>query len=708
MLFINTLHTLHSTLQQERDRFPLWVPVLLGTGIGLYFALPYEPRYWQPLSALGLIGSMMLLSRRQRALRTVVMAALLIAVGFSAAYWRTQNVAAPVLHKTLYFRDVEGRIDDIRMKPEGETLLLSSPSIGDVRPQATPARVSVSLHEVGPELHIGDAVRVKATLFPPPTPALPGGYDFARAFYYDRIGAVGFSRDVPEVTAPAAIDSFDVWLNALRLRLSEQIQSGMAAENGPVASAMMVGEDSEVSGEVKDAMRDAGIYHVLSISGLHMSLAVALVYITVRFLLSLHMPLALRLPVKKIAAFVGLLSAFAYLLLAGYPVPAIRSFVMVACVMVAVLFDRRGISLYSLAWAASLILLFEPESLLGASFELSFAATLAILALYERYAYLLHPSGRGIFHTVWIYFLGLIITSLAATLATTPLVIYHFNRFSFWGIAANVLMVPLASFWIMPAAVLAFLAMPFGLENGPLWLLDRGIGLMIDGSKWFASLPFANFALPSPNFAGFLLIVYGGLWLCLWRERWRLFGIPAVVIGVATLLLYEPYDLLVSDDASKVMARMDNGDYLFIQGRPTSFDGQVWLRAAGRESALTLKDMDIVCDQDPCLVHLRGKSLAVIRRKDSGESTCSVPADIAITPNWLKEDACPQIPLLMEKNFLEENGATGLRFTQGGIVMDTAIEHRGRRPWVSLPYSLYVKEKKGSISPSSPESSLRF
>lgn len=678
----------------ERDRFPLWIPVLLAAGIGLYYALPYEPPGSQPLSALALLGSLLLLNRRRLGMRTAILAALLVAVGFSAAYWRTQNAAAPVLHKILYFRQVEGTIDDIRVKPDGRTVFLTRVAIEDVKEKNTPARVSISLKKPA-EMQIGDRVRVKAMLFPPPTPAMPGGYDFARGFYYDRLGAVGFSPYVPETVAKAEASDFSYWLSDLRLRLADRIKSQMTEENGTVAAALMVGEDASVSEEVKEALRDAGIYHVLSISGLHMALAVGLVYMTVRLLLSLYMPLALRLPVKKIAAVVGLISAFAYLLLAGYPVPAVRSFIMVACVMIAILFDRRGISLYSLAWAATLILLFIPESLLGASFQLSFAATMVIVALYERYAVALAVGGRGFFRTIAVYFFGIAATSLVATLATTPLVITHFNRFTLWGIVVNMLMVPLASFWIMPAAVLAFLLMPFGAEGFALSLLDNGIALMIEGSKWFAALPYANFSLSSPNFPGFLLMIFGGLWLCLWKQKWRLFGIPAIVIGMLTLLAYKPYDVWISDDATRVMVRLESGEFLFVRGRETSFDAETWLRAAGAESALTLKDSDaFICDSERCVGTIKGRRIAVAKRKDA-TNICEGQPDIVITPDFLKGSCIA--PLVLDGQALDENGATGLHILKNDIAIDTAMEHRGRRPWVSLPYSLYLKEKNASM-----------
>ncbi len=665
----------------ERERLPLWLPVVLGFGIGIYYAWPIEPRWWWSVLVMA-VSVPAAWKIPKFGVRLVAVALAVAALGFSVAAWRTQQVAAPALYSVLYHRAVEGRIDDIHLREKGKRLALTDLSIERLSKKTTPARITVALRKDTPGLSIGDRIAVKATLFPPPKPVLPGGYDFARQFYYQRIGAVGFAPHAPAILEKAETRSFEEKLNTLRLQLNDRILAAMSPESGPVVAAMMVGEQSNVSEEVADAMRDAGIYHVLSISGLHMALAAALLYVSFRLLFALYPPAALRLPVKKIAAFLGLLGAFAYLLLAGYPVPAVRSFVMVACVMTAILFDRRGISLYSLAWAAMLILLWQPEALLGISFQLSFAATLGMLAFYERYSHLIYEPGQGLWRRLRIYFIGLMATSLVASLMTTPLVVYEFNRFSIWGIAANMLMMPLASFWIMPAAVLAFLAMPFGLEAWPLTWLDYGIGWMIEGARWFASMPYASVAVPPPTFWGLLLIVFGGLWLCLWRQRWRLLGIPALLIGLAAIGLHRPYDIMVSDDGSKVMWRRPDGEFLFLRGRPDSYDGEIWLRYHGKEEGLPLsKTEQPRCDRERCLLEIGGKQVAVALKKKT-EGICDGGPDIVITAETLE---CPAVKLVIDRNYLKRNGITGIRFQAGAMEVDTAESHRGKRPWNRRP-----------------------
>ncbi len=680
------LHNLRSVFQNEHDRLVLWLPVLLGVGIGLYFSLLNEPDIRIVAGGCGVIFILTAIFWRKYALRLFFMAVLFINFGMLRAEISTIFAKSPILQEEIFYRLTEGNIADIQIKEKGEKLILTNVQIDGLDMEETPKRISVSLKQQAEGLSVGDKVQLNATLFPPPTPVMPQAYDFARMFYYEQLGAVGYTPKQPVILEKAETSNFEQWLNALRLSLTQRIIFPMTSENGWVAAAMMVGEQSGVSKEVADVMRESGIYHVLSISGLHMSLAVMLVFFTVRFLLSLYPPFALRVPTKKIAALVALFSAFAYLLLAGYPVPAVRSFIMVAVVMLAILFDRSGISIFSLAWAAMITLLWQPESLLGASFQLSFAATLAILAFYERFSHVLYKNNIGFWHKIWLYFLGIMLTSLVATFATTPLVIYHFNRFTLWGVAANMLLLPLVSMWIMPAAVIAFLLMPFGLEYYPLVALDYGISLMMHGARFFADLPYASLSLPSPSFAGLILVIFGGLWLCIWQQKWRLLGIPLVIIGVATIALHKPYDLLISSDASKVAMRLEDGRFVFLRGKEDSFDGQVWLRANGQEKALSVDELDEKiggCDKHKCTVTAYEKKIVATKGKKEIEASCDGNPDIVISQNYLADiSTCTKIPLLIDESYLQKNGATALRFNNGATQIENSRQHRGDRPWV--------------------------
>lgn len=684
---ISKPYNLLSVFQKEHDRLVLWLPVLLGLGIGLYFSLLDEPDIWYVTGFFFIILLFTVIFWQKTTLRLFFITVLFINFGILWAEISTISAKAPVLQGEIFYRLTEGDISDIKIKEKGEKLILTNVQIDGLDVEETPKRISVSLKQHMDGLNVGDRVQLNATLFPPPTPVMPQAYDFARMFYYEQLGAVGYTPKQPVIIKKAEENNFEQWLNALRLSITQRIIAPMTPENGWIAAAMMVGEQSGVSKEVSDIMRESGIYHVLSISGLHMSIAVMLVFFTVRFLLSLYPPFALRVPTKKIAALVALFSAFAYLLLAGYPVPAVRSFIMVAVVMLAILFDRSGISVFSLAWAAMLTLLWQPESLLGASFQLSFAATIGILAFYERFSHVLYKNNIGFWHKIFLYFLGIMLTSLVATFATTPLVIYHFNRFTLWGIATNMLLLPLVSMWIMPAAVIAFLLMPFGLEYYPLIVLDYGITLMMRGARFFAELPYASLALPSPSFAGIIMVVFGGLWLCIWQQKWRLLGVPLVIIGIATIAFHKPYDLLISSDASKVAMRFDNGRFVFLRGKEDSFDGQVWLRTDGQEKALSIEDLDKKigsCDKHKCTITAYGKKIVVTKGKKEIEVSCDGNPDIVVSQNYLDENSgCENVPLLFDRTYLQQNGATALRFNNGNMEIETSREYRGNRPWVN-------------------------
>ena len=680
-------NNLFSVFQKEHDRLVLWLPVLLGVGIGLYFSFPTEPDIGLVAGLCALFSLCIWIFWQKTAGRLLFIALLVVAFGVLRAEIRTNLVAAPVLHEEIFFRPIEGNITDIQIKEKGEKLILSNVQIDGFEEAETPKRISVSLKRVEEGLNVGDKIQLQATLFPPPTPVMPQAYDFSRMFYYEQLGAVGYSPKQPVVIKKAEQNNFEQWLNGLRLSLTQRILAPMTPENGWVSAAMMVGEMSGVSKDTADVMRESGIYHILSISGLHMSLAAMLVFFTVRFLLSLYPPFALHVPIKKIAALVALFSAFAYLLLAGYPVPAVRSFIMVAVVMLAILFDRSGISVFSLAWAATLTLLWQPESLLGASFQLSFAATICILTFYERFSHVLYKNNIGFWHKIWLYFLGIMLTSLVATFATTPLVIYHFNRFTLWGIAANMLLLPLVSMWIMPAAVIALLLMPFGLEYYPLITLDFGISLMMRGARFFAELPYASISLPPPSFWGIILAVFGGLWLCIWQQKWRLLGVPLLIIGVATIALHKPYDLLISSNASKVAMRLEDGQFVFIRGKDDSFDGKMWLRTHGQENGLSIEDLDEElggCDKHKCTITAYGKKIVATKGKKEIEASCDGNPDIVISQNYLDENPrCNNVPLLFDKAYLQKNGAAALRFNNGNIQIENSREYRGNRPWVN-------------------------
>jgi competence protein ComEC len=584
------MHGLKTVLNRERERWVLWLPVFLGLGIGFYFALPGEPPIWLGLSGVAGAATLGWLGRR----RTVpLMAALglgILALGFTAAQWRTLSIAAPVLDNRLGPTGVTGQVVGVETLPGASRVTLERPRIARLSPARTPHRVRLRLGGNQPRLIPGDWIRVRAILSPPPPPAAPGAFDFQRQSYFRQLGAVGFSlggATVEEHPRAEGLAAFEFALERLRQRITERVVAGIDGTPGAIAAALMTGSRGAIPPQVMANIRDSGLAHLLAISGLHIGLVAGIVFIGLRGALALVPPLALRYPIKKWAAVAALFGAFAYALVAGATVPTQRAFLMIGLVLLAVLFDRRGLSMRLVAWAAFVILLLRPESLLGASFQLSFAAVVALVAVYEvvRDRRRLDESGPPTGPRRALNYLGGVgLTTLIAGSATAPFAVYHFNRFAVFGLAANLVAVPVTALWIMPWAVVAFLLMPFGLESLALAPMGLGIELVVRVADTVAAWPGAVTLVPAMPMWGLAALGLGGLWLCLWRCRWRAWGLAGIAAGLAGVAAATPPDLLVDGGGRLMAVRSASGDFAVSTRRSGRFNRGVWLRRVGQES----------------------------------------------------------------------------------------------------------------------------
>ena len=517
----------------ERDRWFLWLPVLLGAGIAGYFTLPVEPPLW-PLRFIvsGLLLLLFLLALRPG--RFVVWQYGLVALlAVSAGPWlaaeRSAEVAAPVLQRPTGAIWVEGRIREVEARDAGHRVLLDDLVLGKLGETETPLRIRVSLRRGGEAFWPGQRLRVRALLSPPPEPALPGAYDFARSAWFRQIGGVGYAISAPELI-PA--EPGGTWADRSRLELSawRQAVSRRLAEyaegpGGAIAIALMTGERGPIPESVDEAFRDSGLAHILSISGMHLTLVAGILFFVVRALLALSPYLALRFPIKKWAAAAALVGAVAYTLLSGAALPTQRALAMVALALVAVMLDRRAITLRSVALAALLLMILTPESLLDPGFQMSFAAVTALVASFEKLAPRLAAwrgaADNGPIRLALLWLVGTMAASLVAGIGSSLFAAYHFNHIADYALFANLLASPLVSFLVMPLAMLAFALMPLGLEALALVPMVWAVDLLIVIAEWVASWPGAVSHVPvMPNW-GLAVITIGGLWLCLWRRGWR-------------------------------------------------------------------------------------------------------------------------------------------------------------------------------------------
>ena len=593
----STIRRIATCLSENRDRWALWLPVALGMGIGLYFALPIEPPFlvgpavMVAVLAFGLLGSGPR-ERRRWGVQVTALAIGVVVAGFTLAQIRTAIVTAPVLAYRLGPTSVGGRIVGLETLPDGARLTLDHPRIVALTHGETPERVRLRLRGNQPALQPGDWVQVRAVLSPPPSPSAPGAFDFQRQSFFESLGAVGFTMSPVEVIARAdesQVWNFGLWLANLRLAVAERVRDHLSGATGAVVVALLTGERGTIPETTMTAIRQSGLAHLLAISGLHIGLLAGLIFISIRGLLALAPPVTLRFPIKKWAALASILGAGGYVLLAGATVPSQRAFLMIGLILLAVLVDRRGLSMRLVAWAALIILIARPESLLGASFQLSFAAVVALVATYELVSEL-RPFGREpptISGRALRYVGGVALTTLVAGLATAPLAAFHFNSFADYGLVANLVAVPVTALWIMPWALLALLLMPLGLAGLALTPMGWGVDVVISVAEKVASWPGAVTLLPTMPTWGLVSIVLGGAWLCLWRGRWRLWGLVGISVGMATLLFVETPDVLIDGRGKLLAVRDAKGNLAVSSRRAAPFSRDSWLRKGGQEADTT-------------------------------------------------------------------------------------------------------------------------
>lgn len=666
----------------QHERFFLWSPLPLMLGIALFFCLPADPAPMAAATAFPASLCLAMLCRRSKA-RLPAIALCLFALGFAASQLRVSTMTMPLITQEWHYRDVQGRVELVEPYDKKLKVTLNHLTIEGLAPQASPPRVRLTLRGEQPAFEAGDTVHLKANLFPLPAPTMPGGFDFALYYYFNGIGGTGYSLSPVTILQPAQDNGWTLKLNNLRHAIGENMRSHMPGQAGAVAAAMTIGETGPIAQTTNDDLRDSGLYHILSISGFHLAVVTGVVFAAIRLLLSLTPAVALRINTKKIAALLALLAAFAYLALAAYPLPAQRSFIMVAFVFIAILCDRKGISLRSLCFAALFLLLCFPESLFSASFQLSFASTLAIVSLYENWPLPTPRTKRG---RAAAYMLGIFATSLAASLATAPFIIYDFNRLSLLGILSNMLVLPLASILIMPAIIIAVLLMPLGLAWLAYPVVDWSTNLMLIIAHATSGWQLSAIRMPSLSLAGVMLAGLGLLWLCLWQGRLRLWGIPMLIIALLTIHQHQPIDMFISAGAKQVIVRLPGGGYTALKGTSRAYAVQSWLQSEGQGELVPLKESGIACDTYSCTYAKNGTQTLMVTQAQADsnlDKACKRAPDILIAPRYLHKTRCPGPRMLIGKSELEAYGPHAFRFKEGGIIETLRTHEPGtpRRQW---------------------------
>jgi competence protein ComEC len=688
-----------AALEREQDRWFLWAPVMLGCGIALYFALAAEP---PPLAAAALVAFAVILRWRWREGSIAALAGgitLATVLGFGLAQWRTHSVAAPVITAERGTHAVTGWVELVEPRDgPGQRLTIRVHSIEGFTPDMLPPRVRVRTLREDTKLVAGDAVTLRATLSPPSGPSLPRGHDFARQAWFLAIGGVGYTLSPP---SPTTIDAAPPWdltaratFNRLRQTIARRVTTVLPSETGAIATALITGERGGITAATNAAYRDSGLIHILSISGLHMAIMAGAMFFTARFVLSLFPALVLRFDIRKWAAVAGALGALGYLLISGASPPAVRSFLMVLIMFTAILLDRPALALRNVALAALVMLVAMPESLIDVGFQMSFAAVAALIAGYEawrdyRARDAAAPPAGWLWRVPLLFATGIIASTLLASFSVAPFGIYHFHQSQQYAILANLVAVPAVNIVVMPAALATLLAMPVGLEAGPLVVMGYGIDFMTYVATWVAALPGAVIRVPAIPTVAFGLIVAGGAWLLLWRSRLRLWGLAVIAAGLA-MTPFEPRpDVLVSRSGTLVAVRGEDGRLAALAARSDLFDLGRWLErdgdnrsaadVAGSKAAAAV----FTCDGSGCVAKIGGRLLAVPRHASALRDDCG-RADILVL-RVSRPATCTTNSIVIDAEALRREGAHSLRFDGSRVEVSTVASVHGRRPWIRDP-----------------------
>ncbi|MGI1661282.1 ComEC/Rec2 family competence protein [Palleronia sp. KMU-117] len=566
---------------QRGHLFP-WAPVFFGAGIAIYFALARDPtaREWWALG--GIAGALALVAVLTRLTAPLPVAALMLVAGVLAAGHRTEAVAGPVLG-FRYYGPIEGRIVGIdRSASDAVRLTLDRVVLRDVAPGRTPDRVRVSLHGVQGWITPTPGLTVILTghLGPPQGPVEPGGFDFRRQAWFDGLGAVGYTRTPVLTLRPADEGHGGLAVFRLRMAISGYVQEALPGQAGAFASAITTGDRSGIEAGVNEDLRISNLAHLLAISGLHMGLLTGFVFAALRYGLALVPGIALHRSTKKIAAVAALAAGAFYLALSGGNVATERAFVMVAVMLVAVLFDRRALSLRSVALAALIVLALRPEALLGPGFQMSFAATTALVAVFGWMRDAREPGAPRRLPRWLLPVVALVVSSAVAGLATAPIAAAHFNRVPHYGLVANVVSVPLMGTVIIPAAVLAAILAPFGGAGIGLAIMGPAIRWILAVAHEVASWPGAVSHVVTPAPWVLPSFVLGALWLILWQGRARLLGIAPMALALALWPVVERPALLISDSGGLVGLMTEQGRVV-SKARGDGFAAASWLENDG-------------------------------------------------------------------------------------------------------------------------------
>jgi competence protein ComEC len=666
----------------------LWLPVAFGIGIILYFTAAHEPFWWASLALTVGFGAAGFALRASIVGFPAMLGLAAIAAGFTVATLKTHVISHPVLSTPVFSAQLSGFVEMREERERSDRIVLRVHRMDGGRVAEKLERVRLSVRK-GTAPAIGSFVELRARLNPPLAPLRPSGYDFARDMYFQRIGASGFVlgqiRQATPPEPPSLRLRYAAAIASLRDGIDARIRAALPGDKGAIASALITGKRDAISAPVNEAMYISSLGHVLSISGYHMAVVAGVVFFTIRAGLALIPAFATRHPIKKWAALCALGMAAFYLLLSGAEVATQRAFIMTAIVLIGVMCDRPALTLRTIAVAALAVLLIAPQAIVHPSFQMSFAATLALIAAYERglpWLSTVPETSLGARIALWggREILGLVLASLVAGLATTLFAAYHFHRLAPYGLLSNLLAMPIVSAWVMPSGLLALAAMPFGFDATFWHLMGGGIDWMIAVALWVARLPGAVGRVHAFGVGPLLLASFGLVLICLLRSPLRFAG--ALLIGVACLAAWSATlpDVRVSHDARMVAVRGPDDRLSLMTTASDDFTLREWLAAdadarGARDDTLSVH---VRCDDLGCTAPLRGGGVVALAQSAEALADDCNRAVVVVTQRQAPSHCKAQV---IDRDTWRRHGAASLTRAGDRFEIIFARPPGYDRPW---------------------------
>ena len=648
-----------------------WAVVLFGVGLVAYFALPSEP--FLPIIVAGIAAAAALAWRTVGSRQLAAAIALCILCGVGRAAWHTEAASHTILPERGRYHTVTGWVEDVERGGKGLRAIIRVDTISSIADP--PPRVRVNTGET--LLVAGQGVAFRARLYAPPPPATPDGYNSARAAYFRGIGAYGRlvgEVERAEVSTPLP-DRPARSLAHARHRLAARVRGNAPPDTAGLQAALITGVRHAIPPEQVESLRDAGLAHMIAISGLHMAVFAGYSYAALCWLFA-GLPAARTRDMRKPAAALALAIAAAYLAVSGASVSTQRAFVMIAVMLLAVLLDRQPFSLRSVSVAAFVTLALHPEAILSAGFHMSFAAVAALVVAYGWWNARRERFPEGPVRKAWSAFKSMAATSVIAGLATSGFAILHFGRLARYGLAGNLAAMPVFTVLTMPAAMVALLLMPFGLEAAPLWVMGKSLAFILWVAEGVSSWPGAVAQLPGAHPAALAVFAAGLMLLLLGRHRVRLAGLACLVAVPATAFHAPPAEMRVSDRGVVTLVR--DGKAYTANPRADAFGRRIWLEGQGLPTRTQPLADIAACDALGCDIAVGGTRVA----------TVSSPADVVAACAWadvvilIHRSAVPPTRRtcaaeLIDADSLRETGPVSLRLQPSPRV----IPSRQHRPW---------------------------